>query len=167
MGGLVATSKALVENILNVETDAKDPNIGFVSCPVIIGNGYKFGCTENIRIDYRDRYLELDKDTRAKDWKSDHTRGICQDCKIKFSSVTRKHHCRFCGDIFCNSCSSIKVCMKDIYERANREINFLCTDKVERICNQCYRKMLKVDCEFCQYSFCLVCGNAWHDKMYC
>ena len=168
MGGLVATSQALGEDIVNVmtgdsEKDAKDPNIGLIACN---GNGYK--CKETLRIDFGDRYLEHGKDTRAKDWKSDHTRDLCQDCRTRFSSFTRKHHCRFCGDIFCDSCTSIRVSMKDIYEKTKRDINFIrLEEKVERICNQCYRKMLKVDCDVCQYSFCLICGSAWHDKTYC
>ena len=74
----------------------------------------------------------------------------------------------FCGDIFCGECSSIKVSMKDVYDKTGREQTYISQqDNVERICNQCYRKMLKVDCEECQYSFCLICGQEWHDKRYC
>ncbi|XP_033627890.1 rabankyrin-5-like [Asterias rubens] len=34
---------------------------------------------------------------------------ICQDCQVKFSIKTRKHHCRHCGRILCNKCSSKMV----------------------------------------------------------
>eukprot|EP01084_Bolivina_argentea_P227963 385094_1 len=169
MGGLFTTSQALGEDIVNICTDgqsakdAKDPNIAVIAC-----NGKGFKCTNEIRIDYKDRYLTHGEDTRAKHWKSDHTTILCQDCRCKFGSFTRKHHCRFCGDIFCDSCSKLRLSLKDIYEEADRPINYVdLEDKVERICNQCFRKMLKVDCNICEYSFCLTCGNRWHDKKYC
>lgn len=33
----------------------------------------------------------------------------CLECKTKFSTVTRKHHCRHCGRILCAKCSSQKI----------------------------------------------------------
>ena len=30
----------------------------------------------------------------------------CQSCNKKFTFSRRKHHCRFCGHVFCNKCSS-------------------------------------------------------------
>ncbi|XP_038074756.1 rabankyrin-5-like isoform X2 [Patiria miniata] len=34
---------------------------------------------------------------------------ICQECQVKFTIKTRKHHCRHCGRILCNKCSSKMV----------------------------------------------------------
>ena len=39
-------------------------------------------------------------------WKPDASTHKCTACVKKFSLLTRKHHCRCCGDIFCNPCSS-------------------------------------------------------------
>lgn len=33
----------------------------------------------------------------------------CSECEIKFSIFVRRHHCRICGRIFCNSCTSYYV----------------------------------------------------------
>lgn len=33
----------------------------------------------------------------------------CALCNREFSSVVRKHHCRLCGDIFCETCSARKL----------------------------------------------------------
>ncbi|KAL1492248.1 hypothetical protein ABEB36_012726 [Hypothenemus hampei] len=38
-------------------------------------------------------------------WASDSTATNCKSCKKEFSLTRRKHHCRNCGDIFCNTCS--------------------------------------------------------------
>ncbi|XP_054749515.2 rabankyrin-5-like [Lytechinus pictus] len=34
---------------------------------------------------------------------------LCQECQVKFSIKTRKHHCRHCGRILCSKCSSKMV----------------------------------------------------------
>ncbi|XP_050296605.1 RUN and FYVE domain-containing protein 2 isoform X2 [Anthonomus grandis grandis] len=38
-------------------------------------------------------------------WVSDSTATHCKSCKKEFSLTRRKHHCRNCGEIFCNACS--------------------------------------------------------------
>ncbi|XP_044730878.1 RUN and FYVE domain-containing protein 2 isoform X2 [Chrysoperla carnea] len=38
-------------------------------------------------------------------WASDKDITNCKSCKKEFNMTRRKHHCRNCGDIFCNSCS--------------------------------------------------------------
>ncbi|KAF8624836.1 hypothetical protein AX15_005719 [Amanita polypyramis BW_CC] len=41
-------------------------------------------------------------------WKSDYLASHCDrfGCSIRFSIFERRHHCRKCGGVFCNSCSS-------------------------------------------------------------
>eukprot|EP01135_Chromosphaera_perkinsii_P001088 Nk52_evm38s158 gene=Nk52_evmTU38s158 len=39
-------------------------------------------------------------------WKVDNEAVKCPRCDVLFSLTQRKHHCRNCGDIFCNSCTS-------------------------------------------------------------
>lgn len=47
----------------------------------------------------------------AKDlqWKGDKDATHCKSCEKEFSLSRRKHHCRNCGDIFCNECSDNKM----------------------------------------------------------
>ena len=47
-------------------------------------------------------------DPKAK-WKSDEESSGCDNCGKVFSFFRRRHHCRRCGEIFCNECCSDKV----------------------------------------------------------
>lgn len=37
-------------------------------------------------------------------WVPDENVEKCSECKIDFTFINRKHHCRFCGKIFCSTC---------------------------------------------------------------
>ena len=52
----------------------------------------------------------------------------CFDCESKFSTFTvRQHHCRICGNIFCDNCSKKQLQMMN----NNKIIKF-------RVCNNCF-----------------------------
>ena len=40
-----------------------------------------------------------------KHWVSSDHVSNCNRCRAPFTFVRRKHHCRVCGLVFCNSCS--------------------------------------------------------------
>lgn len=42
-------------------------------------------------------------------WKSDSEKAACEKCNKSFNIVRRRHHCRRCGGLFCDACSSRKV----------------------------------------------------------
>ena len=42
-------------------------------------------------------------------WAKDETCHHCYACSTKFSPFNRRHHCRFCGRIFCDDCSSYRI----------------------------------------------------------
>eukprot|EP01103_Thecamoeba_quadrilineata_P005648 TRINITY_DN15419_c0_g1_i1.p1 TRINITY_DN15419_c0_g1~~TRINITY_DN15419_c0_g1_i1.p1 ORF type:complete len:593 (-),score=94.52 TRINITY_DN15419_c0_g1_i1:29-1807(-) len=50
---------------------------------------------------YYDQSFRVQRPT----WIPDLWVDSCQSCKKKFNQITRKHHCRSCGNIFCNHCS--------------------------------------------------------------
>ena len=59
---------------------------------------------------------------------SDKNCKVCYDCGTAFSVFRRKHHCRLCGQIFCQDCSSQTVNGK----RYNMSGNV-------RVCKHCYQ----------------------------
>ena len=63
------------------------------------------------------------------------TRTNCAECKAKFFSYyfwPRHHHCRVCGDVFCDYCSSKTIWIK--------YTNDLEVPQKSRICNNCHTK---------------------------
>ncbi|XP_071131645.1 RUN and FYVE domain-containing protein 2-like isoform X4 [Mytilus edulis] len=47
--------------------------------------------------------------TKDLQWKGDKDASHCSSCEKEFSISRRKHHCRNCGNIFCNECSDNKM----------------------------------------------------------
>ncbi|KAG5519462.1 hypothetical protein PMAC_002089 [Pneumocystis sp. 'macacae'] len=55
--------------------------------------------------------------------------NICMLCRVKFTFKNRKHHCRNCGGVFCQSCSS-KSC----------SLLYMGIIEPTRVCDNCYFK---------------------------
>ncbi|KAM7068129.1 hepatocyte growth factor-regulated tyrosine kinase substrate isoform 2-T2 [Molossus nigricans] len=66
---------------------------------------------------------------RAPDWVDAEE---CHRCRVQFGVVTRKHHCRACGQIFCGKCSS----------RCSAIPRFG-IEKEVRVCEPCYEQLNK------------------------
>ncbi len=47
--------------------------------------------------------------TRIRQWIDSSSVVSCYRCGVVFSMFVRKHHCRFCGRVFCGSCTSQKM----------------------------------------------------------
>ncbi|BFZ17707.1 hypothetical protein BsWGS_20747 [Bradybaena similaris] len=66
---------------------------------------------------------------RAPSWKDGET---CTRCRVQFSVMQRKHHCRNCGEVFCGKCSNkTSIIPKLGFER---EV---------RVCDSCFDKISK------------------------
>ncbi|KXJ19610.1 ultraviolet-B receptor UVR8 [Exaiptasia diaphana] len=63
--------------------------------------------------------------TRA--WVPDEEVKTCMACKIKFTTVRRRHHCRKCGGVFCGACTSKRI-----------PILSLGYSNPVRVCEKCY-----------------------------
>lgn len=63
-------------------------------------------------------------------WTDDRMVDKCQNdkCQKLFTTVIRKHHCRSCGNIFCNECSSKQAQMTG-------------HPKPVRVCDHCYQEL--------------------------
>lgn len=58
-------------------------------------------------------------------WQDDAEAVNCTACGKAFSVTVRKHHCRNCGSIFCNDCSSKQTMVAS-------------AKKAVRVCENCY-----------------------------
>lgn len=50
-------------------------------------------------------------------WKRDGDVSACAQCRAGFGMTRRKHHCRECGDVFCNDCSSRQIVVHGTLKR--------------------------------------------------
>ncbi|CAI2367916.1 unnamed protein product [Moneuplotes crassus] len=58
------------------------------------------------------------KDCLSSEWEDDKDITNCTKCGTKFWLLSRKHHCRICGKIFCGNCSKFSVLLKGSKERS-------------------------------------------------
>uniref|UniRef100_A0A4W5QFC4 RUN and FYVE domain containing 2 n=1 Tax=Hucho hucho TaxID=62062 RepID=A0A4W5QFC4_9TELE len=63
-------------------------------------------------------------------WLKDKDANICRLCEKEFSIARRKHHCRNCGEIFCNACS-------------DNELPLPASPKPVRVCDTCHALLLQ------------------------
>ena len=73
-------------------------------------------------------------------WQKDEEILKCSQCTVLFSFVTRKHHCRSCGHIYCATCSNhfIKLSFEDYCTGIP---NHLYTSQPARCCKPCYLRI--------------------------
>ncbi|CAG8530077.1 1621_t:CDS:10 [Diversispora eburnea] len=59
-------------------------------------------------------------------WVDDETVKTCKNCRTSFTPIRRKHHCRQCGNIFCQECTSRSIALP--------QFGYV---KPERVCSGC------------------------------
>ena len=70
----------------------------------------------------------INQEIKKNFWVENSLSTNCFECEVKFSTfMVRQHHCRICGNIFCNNCTS-----KQIHILLNNKIIKL------RICSYCF-----------------------------
>lgn len=69
-------------------------------------------------------------------WIDDKEVTTCHMCPAKFSTFTRKHHCRQCGNIFCSKCCSEKKIVKYPSKNPSSKED---PSKPLLVCNACLR----------------------------
>lgn len=66
------------------------------------------------------------------EWLPDSATTICMQCTAPFTAITRgRHHCRFCGGIFCRSCSKGRCLLPVKFRERNPQ----------RVCDTCYDRL--------------------------
>lgn len=94
-----------------------------------------------------DRIVKVLRETRARwtvpppvpaarqPWVVDNTRAHCVFCGVAFSTFRRRHHCRRCGEIFCDSCSDFT---RDVANPATRPgAPVAAVENDARVCVRC------------------------------
>jgi len=67
----------------------------------------------------------IEETSTAVDWKPDSDFIQCYKCDESFGIINRKHHCRNCGLVFCDKCSSKRITLPHF-------------KKQERVCEECF-----------------------------
>ena len=65
---------------------------------------------------------------QGRKWADDSEVGDCHGCQRDFTLTVRKHHCRNCGQIFCNECSSKSASVGN-------------SRKPLRVCESCFKEL--------------------------
>ncbi|KAJ5078403.1 faciogenital dysplasia protein [Anaeramoeba ignava] len=84
---------------------------------------------EQIHITMKEKGIDPSKVSEAPIWKQDKEVKLCMICGTKFTLTKRRHHCRNCGNIICNSCSSKKMRLPHI------------SQTLQRVCDYCYNDL--------------------------
>ncbi|KAM9310625.1 RUN and FYVE domain-containing protein 2 [Pholidichthys leucotaenia] len=75
-------------------------------------------------------FKEVNKALKGHAWLKDDEATHCKQCQKEFSISRRKHHCRNCGDIYCNGCSS-------------HELSLPSYPRPVRVCDICHTLLLQ------------------------
>ena len=70
---------------------------------------------------------------KAPAWVRDESVSMCMACDAIFTAIRRRHHCRACGHVYCGKCSQFRAPLD--YDGC----------KQNRVCNKCYRVLVKGD----------------------
>ncbi|GLT85660.1 hypothetical protein SLE2022_038440 [Rubroshorea leprosula] len=66
------------------------------------------------------------------EWLPDSSTSVCMQCTSPFTALTRgRHHCRFCGGIFCRTCSKGRCLLPAKFRERNPQ----------RVCDACYDRL--------------------------
>ena len=114
---------------------------------------------KNLRKKKKSYYGNIEK-RNLKLWVDDSNVSKCYSCNNPFSFITRKHHCRCCGRIFCYYCCSHWIDIpNEITENElpiqnlSNNLGILSTDctsdfkhlrKNQRVCLQCIKKINEI-----------------------
>jgi hypothetical protein len=70
-------------------------------------------------------------------WKADAEVNACEKCRKAFTILRRKHHCRRCGGIFCDACTTSRMALKNPLTETGRATG---TVQDCRVCDDCRSK---------------------------
>lgn len=94
-------------------------------------------------------------DAEPSEWLPDSSTTVCTQCSSPFTALTRgRHHCRFCGHVFCRTCTKGR-CLLPVKFR---------TRDPQRVCDYCYDLLDPVQ-HVLKYTISNAAQSAKHDVM--
>ena len=73
-------------------------------------------------------------------WIADNQRAQCHGCKKAFGITLWRHHCRSCGEIYCDACSAGRTVVGiPVTEPGKPEVNL--SNGPVRVCAQCFKQI--------------------------
>ncbi|GAB4853693.1 hypothetical protein Ancab_017884 [Ancistrocladus abbreviatus] len=88
--------------------------------PLIEPNGFNYSAFKDV--------LEAE----PPEWLPDSSTTVCMQCTAPFTALTRgRHHCRFCGGIFCRACTKGRCLLPVKFRERNPQ----------RVCDTCYDRL--------------------------
>uniref|UniRef100_A0A8C2TV43 phosphatidylinositol-3,5-bisphosphate 3-phosphatase n=1 Tax=Coturnix japonica TaxID=93934 RepID=A0A8C2TV43_COTJA len=103
----------------------------YLNCSLRLNGDYGDEVVSDTEIFSEASWEQVDKqDTEVTRWIPDHLAAHCYGCDSTFWFVSRKHHCRNCGNVFCSSCCNQKVPVpsQQLFEPS-------------RVCKSCYSSL--------------------------
>ncbi|KAI9486747.1 MAG: FYVE zinc finger-domain-containing protein [Benjaminiella poitrasii] len=80
-------------------------------------------------------------------WEMDRQVPDCRRCHRRFNFLVRRHHCRRCGQIVCDRCSSnrIRLSVEELIEdpMVSPSQYPLLASQFQRVCDRCYREPVR------------------------
>ncbi|KAI8979844.1 hypothetical protein BDF20DRAFT_871986 [Mycotypha africana] len=80
-------------------------------------------------------------------WEMDRQASECRRCHRKFNFLVRRHHCRRCGQIVCDKCSSnrLRLPVEELIEDPMISLSQypLLASQYQRVCDTCYREPIR------------------------
>eukprot|EP01114_Cavostelium_apophysatum_P018481 TRINITY_DN5721_c0_g1_i1.p1 TRINITY_DN5721_c0_g1~~TRINITY_DN5721_c0_g1_i1.p1 ORF type:complete len:586 (+),score=110.62 TRINITY_DN5721_c0_g1_i1:142-1899(+) len=131
--GIYATENSKVNFKNSTMRTVKMAADAWGSSSVIFENSAFIGGT--MRTNTTESFIKIEEEnpnrTRDREWIPDQNASKCMRCEVAFSITLRKHHCRLCARIFCDSC---------VYEKSlSPAIN---SGEIVRTCVPCTKKIM-------------------------
>jgi len=70
-------------------------------------------------------------ETHPPEWVPDSCTSVCTQCVSPFTLTRGRHHCRFCGQIFCRTCTKGRCLLPNKFRMRDPQ----------RVCDECYNKL--------------------------
>ncbi|RLN64011.1 hypothetical protein BBJ29_002395 [Phytophthora kernoviae] len=76
-------------------------------------------------------------------WIPDAEVSVCFGCQLLFDWVRRKHHCRYCGHVFCELCTPQRSLIREDQILTNPERKYLAVNahNPQRVCDDCHVRL--------------------------